>query len=109
MAGNFFTTNTSGNTENTNDGIILINAAVDTSYTMITTAHPTTPSGNYYKKWRGIYTALETETFEGLTFGLNFTSGSPGSFASIYATVTITSTQVVVGAIFVFDWTISIT
>ncbi len=109
MAGNFFTTNTSGATENTNDGILLINDAVDTSFTMITTAHPTDASGNYYKKWRGIYTALQTFTFESLTFGLNLTNGAPGTFASNYATCTITSTEVVVGAIFVFDWKISIT
>lgn len=101
----YFTTNTSGSSENTNDGITLYDGADLVYYTLITVAHPTDPSGNYYKKWRGQITFTNTNTYSTTRLGITWNNST--LFAYDFATSTVGTLTPAVGSVYVLDWKIS--
>lgn len=104
----YFTTNTSGASENGNDGMVLYDSVEQVYYTLITVAHPTDPSGSYYKKFRGQITFVNTNTYSTTRLGLTWTSGSPGAFANDFATGTAGTLTPAAGAVYVLDWKIAV-
>jgi len=88
------------------DGIIV---DVGTSYySMITTVHATDPSGNYYRRWTGSFTAPSPVTITGeLHLGCDDRGGGSG-FNHLWATVNIGSWAMGTGDILKVHWKISL-
>ena len=101
-----FTTNTAGGYAD-KDGIVAFTSGSD--YSMITTAHATDPSGNYYKRWTGILTAPKPITINGnLQLG-TFDNGDGTGFANVWCTVNIGSWVMGTGDILKVHWKASLT
>lgn len=102
----YFTTNASGSTENGKDGITLEDTDSAVDWTLITTIHPSDPSGNYYKQWRGMILFPNGNDYDHLKLGITWSSAS--TFAFSYATYNPGTISVDEGDLYVFDWKISI-
>lgn len=104
----YFNTCTSGNSQDGWDGIVVIDDSDTYGVTLVTTLHPTDPSGNYYKQWRGVATFPCTGTFSVAVLGIDWDGETNIQFANEYARVSIDTFSPSVGEIFVADWKISI-
>ena len=88
------------------DGIIVDVGA--SYYSMITTVHATDPSGNYYRRWTGSFTAPSPVTITGeLHLGCDDKGGGSG-FNHLWATVNIGSWAMGTGDILKVHWKISL-
>ena len=88
------------------DGIIVDVGA--SYYTMITTVHATDPSGNYYRRWTGSFTAPSPVTITGeLHLGCDDRGDGLGFF-ELWGTVDIGSWAMGTGDILKVHWKISL-
>lgn len=102
----YFTTNTSGDTENGKDGMVMYDGADLVYYTMITVAHPTDSSGNYYKKWRGQITFANSNTYSTIRLGSVWNNST--LFTNDFATGTVGTLTPTAGDVYVLDWKIAV-
>ena len=100
-----FDANTGGGHEG-KDGILIDIGAGNCS--MITTAHATDPSGNYYKRWTGVYTASSAESTNGNLYLGTYDLGSGDGFSNLWATVNIGSWNMSAGDILKVHWKVSL-
>ena len=88
------------------DGIIVDVGA--SYYSMITTVHATDPSGNYYRRWTGSFTAPSPVTITGeLHLGCS-DRGKGSGFSALWATVNIGSWAMGTGDILKVHWKVSL-
>lgn len=100
-----FDTNTPGGIPD-KDGI-LINIEAD-NCSMITTAHATDPSGNYYKRWTGVYTASSAYSTNGNLYLGTYDLGCGDGFKNLWATVNIGNWSMSTGDILKVHWKVSL-
>ena len=100
-----FDANTDGGYEG-KDGILIDIGASNCS--MITTAHATDPSGNYYKRWTGVYTASSAESTNGNLYLGTYDKGSGDGFNNLWAKVNIGSWNMSAGDILKVHWKVSL-
>lgn len=101
----YFTTSTSGDAEDGNDGITIFEEGEQDVYTMPTAVHPSDPTGNYYRKWRGTITFTATGTYTIIAIGVNY---STPNFTSQFANNAV-SVSPSIGDVYVLDWKLSVT
>lgn len=96
------------------DGVVIYDYTGSQYLTMVTAVHPTDPSGDYYKQWRGVLTndfgvgSIVIGGTSYMGFDLIAASGA-GSFAVIYAkTVIDEQTTMLANDILTVDWKITI-
>ena len=75
---------------------------------MITTLHATDPSGNYYKRFTGIYTAPSARSTNGNLYLGTYDLGCGDGFSNLWATVNIGSWNMSAGDILKVHWKISL-
>ena len=88
------------------DGIIVDVGA--SYYSMITTVHATNPSGNYYRRWTGSFTAPSPVTITGELHLGTEDMGEGSGFNHLWATVNIGSWAMGTGDILKVHWKVSV-
>ena len=88
------------------DGIIVDVGA--SYYSMITTVHATDPSGNYYRRWTGSFTAPSPVTITGELHLGTEDMGKGSGFNNLWATVNIGSWAMGTGDILKVHWKVSV-
>jgi len=75
-------------------------------YSMITAAHPTDPSGNYYRRWQGVFTASSSISFLGNVYlGTKF--NPDGHFDYPWDNKSLTAWDMNLGDILKVNWKVS--
>jgi hypothetical protein len=73
---------------------------------MITAAHPTDPSGNYYRRWQGVFTAPSSISFLGNVYlGTKF--NLDGHFDYPWDSDSLSAWSMAAGDILKVNWKVS--
>lgn len=100
----FFNANTLGGIQD-KDGLC-IKTSGGIIYSMITAAHPTDPSGNYYRRWQGVFTASSSIRFLGNVYlGTKF--NPDGHFDYPWDNKSLSAWDMAAGDILKVNWKVS--
>lgn len=77
---------------------------------MASAVHPTTPSGNFFRQWQGVYQNLSggDETPINANIGLGYTHSGGAAFSDPYALIAISGVTLLNNDIITINWKITV-